>query len=265
MKKSILIILIIIFFSILFFSIFNIFKWFKDNSKIEELSNQISDIKIEERQPKEAINVNPPLDKSDDYWDYIKMDMINVDFNDLLKKNKNTVGWIKVNGTNINYPFVQTNNNDYYLHHAYDNSYNQAGWIFLDYRNNIGNLSRNTVIYGHGRLNTTMFGSLKNILTSDWLDNKDNYVVKLSTPLENTLWQVFSVYNIKSENYYITTDFNDDEFNQFLTTLVKRSKYDFKTNVNVDDKILTLSTCQNDYGYRIVMHAKLIKKETKKD
>ena len=135
---------------------------------------------------------------------------------------------------------------------------------FLIYQKyNIGNLSRNTVIYGHGRLNTTMFGSLKNILTSDWLDNKDNYVVKLSTPLENTLWQVFSVYNIKSENYYITTDFrDDDEFKTFIDTISKRSKLKFDASVDVNDIILTLSTCRAG-DEKVVLHAKLIKKEVR--
>lgn len=252
---------------ILAFSICKILLWKKDNDKIEKIDKEIKeDIKIEEKKPDETKteNVNPPDEKEEsDYWKYIKMDLLNVDFTDLLKKNPDTVGWIKVNGTTINYPIVQSNDNSYYLTHAFDKTKNEAGWIFADYRNNMEEFDKNTVIYGHGRLNVTMFGSLKNILESNWYNNKDNHVIKLSTPKENTLWQVFSIYTIPAESYYITTEFYSDEtYNEFLTTLKNRSKVDFSADVNINDKILTLSTCKDDLN-RVVMHAKLIKKETR--
>ena len=149
-----------------------------------------------------------------------------------------------------------------YLNHSYQKKKNSAGWIFGDYRNDFSNFSYNTIIYGHGRLDTTMFGSLKNILNSDWYSDKDNYVVKLSTPTENTLWQVFSVYTIEAESYYIRTEFHSSsEFLDFITTLKSRSQVEFSASVNESDKILTLSTCQDNYGHRVVMHAKLIKRE----
>ena len=67
------------------------------------------------------------------------MNMLNVDFSELKKINNNVKGWVQVNGTNINYPFVQANDNKYYLTHSFDKSWNSAGWLFLDYRNNINN------------------------------------------------------------------------------------------------------------------------------
>lgn len=199
----------------------------------------------------------------DPYWDFIKVNLLDVDFNKLLSTNNETKGWINVKGTNINYPFVQTNNNDYYLHHTFDKSYNDAGWVFADYRNNIEKIDRNTILYAHGRLDNTMFGSLRNILKNEWINNTDNYIIRLSTPYENTLWQVFSVYRIKTTNDYIQTTFKDDiEYQNFLNMLINRSKYDFKTSINSNDYIITLSTCFDDYE-KVVLHAKLIKKETK--
>ena len=98
---------------------------------------------------------------------------------------------------------------------------------------------------------------------SSWYQNKSNHIIRISTELENTLWQVFSVYKIEEESYYIKTDFsNDTEFNDFLTTIKNRSKYDFKTELTSNDKILTLSTCANDKE-RYVVHAKLIKKSAR--
>lgn len=80
---------------------------------------------------------------------------------------------------------------------------------------------------------------------------------------ENTLWQIFSVYKIKTETYYITTNFNsDDEYVEFLNTIKGRSLYNFNTNLSKDDKILTLSTCYSD-SERTVVHARLIKRSVK--
>ena len=107
-----------------------------------------------------------------------------------------------------------------------------------------------------------MFGSLKKIVTPSWYNNSNNYVIKTSNEKENALWQVFSVYTILPESYYIKTKFNDEEFDTFLNTISSRSVHDFGVDVNVDDKILTLSTCY-DETKRVVLHAKLIRIEEK--
>ena len=265
MHKNLFLILFCLGLFILGFSLYKIILWYFDNHKINTIQKEISEVIIPNKIPVYSENINPPENESDDYWDYIKMVLLNIDFNELKEKNPDTVGFIKVNGTNINYPVVQTTNNDYYLNHAFDKSYNSAGWIFADYRNNMESFDKNTIIYGHGRLNNTMFGSLKNIIKSDWYNNKDNYIVKFSTPTENTLWQVFSVYSIAVESYYLKTKFNDDlEYQAFLNTLKSRSKKVFNTDINSKDKIITLSTCKDVASTgRVVMHAKLIKKETR--
>ena len=190
------------------------------------------------------------------------MDMISVDFNELKKKNSDTVGFIKVNGTNVNYPIVQANDNSYYLKHAFDKSKNSAGWVFADYRNDMVNFDKNTVIYGHSRSDQTVFGSLTKVTNKSWYSNKNNHIIKLSTPTENTLWQIVSIYVIKPESYYITTKFSDGQFKTFIKTIKERSQIDFSGTLNENDKILTLSTCEDIAGTtRLVVHAKLIKLE----
>ncbi len=266
LKKWIRITLLIVFIFLFIFSCTKIYFWKKDGNKINEIKDKITkNVKIDEKKPNNnAKNVNPPSNKDSDYWKYIKTDMLNVNFDELLKINSDTVGWIKVNGTNVNYPVVQTDNNDFYLNHSYDKSVNKAGWVFLDYRNNINDFDKNTIIYAHGRVDETMFGSLRKTLNKSWYNNKTNHVIKFSTKTQNTLWQVFSVYTIKAESYYITTTFSsDDVFNEFVNTLKNRSIVLFDTKVNKNDKIITLSTCKDSKGTRIVMHAKLIKIENK--
>lgn len=257
----ILIVLIIIF----IFSLIKIITWFKDNKhndKVLKNINNIVDIEIVKDNDNTEVIEQEDIDKSNPYYDFIKMDLINVDFNELKKQNKDTVGWIQVKGTNINYPFVQTSNNDYYLNHSFDKSINGAGWVFLDYRNNVDNFNQNTIIYAHGRLNKTMFGTLRNILNSSWLKETNNHVIKLSTEYENTLWQVISVYKIPETDDYLQINFDEGEFKEFGDMLINRSAYDFNANITDNDKILTLSTCYDDTT-RVVLHAKLIKREKK--
>ena len=250
--------------SLLIISINEGINWYKDSKNIDEQINEIitkSNLTIVSDGINTEIINQANADEFDPYWDYIKMNLINVDFEELINDNSDTVGWIQVNGTNINYPIVQTTNNEYYLTRAFDKSYNDAGWVFMDYRNNAEDFNKNTIIYAHSRLDKTMFGSLKNILRSGWLDNSDNYVIKLSTPYENTLWQVFSVYHLPTTSDYLKVNFtSDSDYNDFLNMISSRTAYNFGTSVNTDDKILTLSTCYaNDE--KLVVHAKLIKRE----
>ncbi len=264
LKKVIIFVFFIFFLSIFIFSSYKVYSWYIDNKKIDDISKDvIKDTSVKEKEDSlNTENINPPTDIYDDYWNYIKLSLLEVDFNELLNKNSDTVGWIQVNGTNINYPVVQTIDNSYYLNHAYDKSLNDAGWIYMDYRNDAVNFNQNTIIYAHSRYNGTMFGSLKNILNSSWYTNKENHIIRLSTPTENTMWQVFSVYTIPKESYYITTSFNSNEtYSKFLNTIKSRSEVEFSGTVNTNDRVLTLSTCQDNFGNRIVMHAKLIKKE----
>ncbi len=263
--------LLIIFFILicligLIISVINIIKWNIDSKNIDKQIADIQDIveivEIDDTENTEIVEPTMEVPKADPYWDYIKVKLIDVNFDELKKINKQTKGWIQINGTNINYPFVQTKDNKYYLNHAFDKSYNGAGWIFMDYRN-VSNNYKNTILYGHGRYDNTMFGSLKNILTSGWLNNSDNYIVKLSTEEENTLWQVFSIYQIPVTSDYLQVDFsNDEEFEIFLKKLTDRSSYNFNTLVTSKDRIITLSTCYKNND-RVVLHAKLIKSEKK--
>lgn len=252
---------------VLIISLTKVFGWFKDNDKTEAIAKEIiQEIPVEEvldDKETEIINKEKNPDKESDYWSYIKQSLINVDIDSLKEKNGDTIGWIKVNNTNINYPFVQTKDNDYYLSHAFDKSNNNAGWVFLDYRNNSDFSDKNNIIYAHARRDNSMFGSLRNVLKKGWYSNKDNHIIKLSTANENTMWQIFSVYKIPVETYYITTQFTtSSQYKAFLETITKRSIHQFNTTVDSSDKILTLSTCSGEDD-RIVVHAKLIKRSSK--
>jgi sortase B len=242
-KKAILnLILYIILLSILIYSGIKIFKWYKDKTNNNKIVEQIKSTVIVEENNEDG-NENG----------------YTVDFNKLKEQNNETIAWLKINNTNIEYPVVKGTNNSFYLNHSFDKSKNSAGWIFADYKNKFDNTDKNIVIYGHNMRDGSMFGSMLNILDAKWYENEENTNITLYTENEKCIYKVFSIYKIESEDYYIKTEFSDDNnFEQFVNTIKKRSIKEFNTDVSKDDNILTVSTCANNNKYRVVLHAKKI-------
>ena len=239
-KKIIFFLLEIIFITILIVSGIKIFEWWKENNQSEKMLEEIS---------KKVVIDNNTENIEDKY---------KVDFTALKEQNSDTVGFIKVENTEIEYPIVKSSDNDYYLNHSFDKSYNSAGWIFMNYINNLDGNDKNIVVFGHNRRDGSMFGSLKNILNEDWYNNENNLLIPFITENEKCMYRVFSIYRIENEDYYIKSDFEDEEFSDFLNTIKSRSMKDFNVDVNSEDKILTLSTCADNNQYRVVLHAKKI-------
>ena len=128
----------------------------------------------------------------------------------------------------------------------------------MDYRNNTDYLSDNIIIYAHNRYyNGVMFGTLQNTLRYSWYTNPDNQIINLKTLYENLNYKVFSIYKIQVTTDYMQTIFATDEDKlEFLNMLKNRSIYDFGIELSSDDKIITLSTCADEYN-RYVLHAVL--------
>lgn len=182
-----------------------------------------------------------------------------INFTELKEYNSDIVGWLKVNNTEIDYPVVKYTDNSFYLKHSLDKTYNTHGWIFTDYQVNLDGNDKNITIYGHNIKDGSMFGSLKNILEKDWYKNSENLDVSFITEDEDAIYRVFSVYQIEKETYYTNNYFkNDSEYESFIQELKSRSIVNFNTDVNIDDQILTLSTCATNNNYRVVLHAKKI-------
>lgn len=251
-KKIIYIFIILICFIILLFSLYNIFMLYFNYKKEINVLNTLSNSKDIQSNKNVIIYDN----------NFINIPFLEIDFTHLKEINNSTVGWIQVEDTNINYPFVQANDNSYYLNHSFYNKYNPAGWVFLDYRNNTNFEDKNSIIYAHSQNNKTMFGSLINVLDSNWLNNKNNHIIRTSTEKQNSIWQIFSIYVIPTTNDYLTTNFNNDFFD-FTQKLLNRSIYNFNTSLTENDKMLTLSTCYNKTN-KLVLHGKLVKTQFRK-
>ena len=236
-------ILTIVFIIGIIYSGIKIIEWKMNTNKNKEIQEEIS----------ENIQVIEP-EVPEEEPKYI------VDFDALKQQNSDTVAYLKVDSTDVDYVVVKGDNNDYYLNHNFKKEYNVAGWIFADYKNKFDGTDKNIVIYGHNMQDGSMFASLKEILTSAWHENEKQKIT-LVTEKNTITYEIISSYSIEPEEYYITTDFNSMEFSEFLTTITKRSYYDYHANINTSDKILTLSTCTGNGKNRIVIHAKQISLE----
>lgn len=247
--------------SVYFICIFWASRWYVQRLKINYLTQDIlASTKVLENEKKENIDKIEYIPSGDN--EYNNIGYISVDFNDLIAKNNETVGWIKVNNTNVNYSVVQHNDNEYYLRHDFNKKYNINGWVYADYRDDFEYFGSNTIIYAHNMTDRSMFGSLVWCLKDSWYTNSENHYIKMSTPKANTVWKIFSIYTIKPEVYYLRTYFeSEEEHKTFIDNLTDRSIYDFQEDVSVNDKILTLSTCTDDGTKRVVIHAKMVKVE----
>ena len=241
-KKIFIYLFLILFLSVFIYSIYNIIDWYIAGKKNEKIINDINDAIIEEEIEEEIVDEDTSL---------------TVDFEILKEKNSEAVGFIKVNGTKIEYSVVKHKDNFYYLTHSFDRSYNKYGWIFANFENKFDGTDKNITLFGHNMRNGSMFGTLKNVLTEEWQSNEDNHKVLFITEEGKFIYQVFSTYKIYKEEYFATSNFKDDsEFLTFINKIKKRRNKDYNVEVTENDQILTLSTCHSNNNYRVVLHAK---------
>lgn len=184
------------------------------------------------------------------------MQLKQIDLNSLKEINSDVVGWIIVDGTNINYPVVKTNNNEYYLKRNFNKKKDNSGWPFMDYKNSISMVNDNTVLYGHNLLNSTSFGSVSKIFTEEWFNESSHQIIYLnSTTLFK--YEIFSVYSIV-KNYNLEKGIGEDNLTYF-NKLKSKSIVKFNVELNESDKIITLVSFNNDNMK--VVHARMITKE----
>jgi len=182
---------------------------------------------------------------------------------DLKKQNDDLVGWIQIPGFKkpIDYPVMQAADNEFYLHKDFYKNFSYAGSIFMDYRNNPLQVDRHIILYGHAMNDGAMFGNLK-----EFPNRQEDYtrITRIYLDLMNTRleYEIFSVYfEDATYNYRQTSFASDDEYMEFLERIRSKSVYDYKVKLTPLDKIITLSTCNNNLGEEIrsITHARLVR------
>lgn len=181
-----------------------------------------------------------------------------VDFDKLREINPDTIGWIVIEGTVINYPVVQGTDNEYYLHKTFKKKDNMGGAIFLDAENQAGFTSDNSILYGHNLKTGKMFGSLRYYEDEEYW--RDHPYIWILTKDRSIKYQIFASTDVKASDSVYTLDFGSrDEFSEYLKYCTEASYYDTGIEVGPDDYILTLSTCASDTedGRRVVQAKKI--------
>ena len=180
----------------------------------------------------------------------------------LYEQNNDFVGWIQIDGTNINYPVMQTPDNpDYYLKHSFEKTWSDYGVPYLDEACVIGQ-SNNLVIYGHHMSNGSMFCDLE--LYSDPAFCMDHPVIRFDTLTSFGEYEVIAVfrYNTNQETFRYDREVNMDEgrFSWFIEQVHARELFSTGKDVSFGDQLLTLSTCEYTYknGRLVVVARKVV-------
>lgn len=171
--------------------------------------------------------------------------------------NQDIIGELVIANSNFKEIVVQTNDNEFYLDHSVDKTYNRLGSIFMDYRNMVDD--RKIIIYGHNSEDIyTEFNLLENYLNFDYY--REHQDIYFKTINNNYHYKVFSVFIVINDYRYINLNFSDDEYNKHLKYLKEQSVYDTYIDVNDNDEIIVLQTCyfQPKNSYLVVVGKKLI-------
>lgn len=187
-----------------------------------------------------------------------------VDFDALEKINPDVVGWIMIEGTVIDYPIVQGEDNKIYLGETFYHQQNQTGAIFLDVNNRKDFSSDNSILYGHNLKTGKMFGSLKFYEDKEYWE--DHPYIWIITKEKSMKYHIFTSYRTKITDAVYTLDFADkEEYDVYLKRCAESGYYDTGVKVGSDNTILTLSTCvsQSEDGRRVVQAIKVYEEENK--
>jgi len=164
--------------------------------------------------------------------------------------NDDIIGYLNIQGTTIDYPVAQGADNDFYLTHNIDKNADAAGWIFLDYQNDIGGSDKNLIIYGHNMKKDYRFHALRNYASKSFFEAHP--VITFDTLYGECQWRVFTFFVTDTSLNYIEVFPRDcDRYETLLDTVKSLSMYNTGADVTGDDQVLFLSTCVgvNDLRY----------------
>lgn len=240
--RILLILLFLIFGAGIVISGYQIYSVLYENSKAEDSYDELRMIIKEQKETHaESATVSPEQQHSLD--DSMPPERLKtVDISKIQETYPEVVAWLVCDGTGIDYPVMQTDNNDYYLHHLYDGSENSNGALFVDYRNHGLFTDDNTVIYGHNMRNGVMFHVLNEYKSQDFYDAYPT--MRISTVDGDYLIELISG-TIENGNYeFVEFNFEDfDEMNRYISGFISRSTFQSNITVQPSDKLISLCTC----------------------
>lgn len=255
--KVILIIVLAVCVGLFVYSGLNLIKINKEYKEARDYYDELSETYVSVAQEPEEDTTSDAVEVDESAADK-EVCPITVDFNNLLATNKDVCAWIYSPDTVINYVVVQGEDNNNYLHHKLDGTYNASGTLFIDCECSPNFSGANTIIYGHNMKDGSMFASLHNYVDQSYYDAHP--IMYISTPAGDYKLEIFSCFTCDFDADTYTLSFaSEAEYSAFLNKMVSQSNV--KTNVSVDssERIVTLSTCTYEYdNARYVVMGKLV-------
>jgi sortase B len=170
--------------------------------------------------------------------------------------NSDYVGWIVVDGTKINYPFVLGSDNSFYLNHNFQKRRLKHGAIFMDYRNKSDFSDRHIVLYGHAMRDNSMFGAIDLYKRQSFFNSHSTIEIRLKN--ETRIYKIFSAYQVDASITRLSVPANNRSLSSLFETFTSRAMYPTNTDITNKDHILTLVSCTDDVeNGRIIVHAVL--------
>lgn len=183
---------------------------------------------------------------------------ITIDFNSLLDKNKDIVGWIYCQDTPINYPVAQAENNEYYLRRDLNGKYLVSGTVFVDHRNGTIGKDINYIVYGHNMKDGTMFSSLAKYKEQSYYD--EHPILYFLTPTADYKIELYAGIVVKRDTLIYVPNPDETEFSTFLHKAKTNSTFVSNVEINEKDTLITLSTCSYEYNNaRYILIGKIMK------
>lgn len=248
-------ILILVLCAVFGLSTIKILLYIKDGNKNSQLHEDIKQIVYNENtDEKDIYKDDAIMDNSSNDTEAIEYTQHKKIFNNLASINKDAVGWVSILNTDIDYPVLQGEDNDYYLSHNIKKEQSVRGSIFMDWQNREND--SHIILYGHNMKDGSMFGNMKLFEDEKYYDGRS--IIEFNMYGESTRWEIFSV--TFADNKPLRVLFEDDtDFLKYIENMKENSLYDTEVDVNKSDRILTLSTCSKQFhDARLVLHAKMI-------
>ena len=181
-----------------------------------------------------------------------------IDFAALQEQNADVVAWVRSEGTIVDYPVVQGEDNAYYLKHDLDGAYANLGTIFMDYQNAPDLTDQNTMLFGHNMKTDDMFGTLVNYREQAYYEAHP--VIMLYTPEKSYRVELFSAYILPADRHNLRPNYQTEEkYRAFLEDAIAKSLFESDVSVTEQDRIVTFCTCTYEFDdARFILHGKLV-------
>lgn len=264
-KRTLYFTLFGIFCAIFIVSAIFIVDYFIESAKQKSRYNELSGDKNQIQQIVDNAPTTPDgdLDPNGDYPFDLESPIL-PEYQNAYEQNDDLVGWIRIDGTVIDYPVMQhLEEKDYYLERNFDEEYSKHGCIYVREQCNVFKPSDNLVIYGHYKQDGSMFHDLHGYYRESFW--KEHQFIEFDTIYEHHTYQIIAAFktNVSSKDFFPYHRFNDaaneEEFNEFISTVKRLSFYDTGITAEYGDKLITLSTCEYTLSNgRLVVVAKQV-------